>query len=138
MPGDYTFVGGDAGVYVASALTFQTTGTWTVSVADAGSGVTTATGNVTVNPAGLGSLTLTNIASSTTTGVAETLIVTAYDTLSNVKTDYVGTVLFSSTDTAAAVPGTYTFVSGDLGIATFVGGVTQVSPAARMSIRQKT
>jgi hypothetical protein len=49
---------------------------------------------------------------------------TAYDSSYNLATGYRGTVTFSSTDGAAALPANYTFTAGDNGSHTFPLGVT--------------
>ena len=46
---------------------------------------------------------------------------TAYDRFGNVATGYTGTVTFSSTDTRASLPKTYTFTTADQGTHTFTG-----------------
>jgi len=52
---------------------------------------------------------------------ADNVIVTAYDAYDNVKTDYLGTVTWTSIDPAATLPAPYTFIGGDAGIHTFPG-----------------
>src|SRR5207253_11509350 len=47
-----------------------------------------------------------------TTGSPLNVTVTAFDQFSNIATGYTGTVKLSSTDSAAALGGTYTFTSG--------------------------
>jgi hypothetical protein len=50
-----------------------------------------------------------------TVGVADTLTVCAVDVLGNTLTTYVGTVSFTSSDTLAALPASYTFKLADAG-----------------------
>ncbi|RKX99614.1 MAG: hypothetical protein DRP55_07015, partial [Spirochaetes bacterium] len=55
---------------------------------------------------------------------ANDVIVTAYDQYNNIKTDYTGTVTFTSSDATATLPANYTFTiggSGDNGQHTFTG-----------------
>jgi hypothetical protein len=68
----------------------------------------------------------TTSTASAITGNPVDITVTAYDAYNNVATGYVGTVHFTSTDSAtgAAVPADYTFTPGDNGVHTFSGGVT--------------
>ncbi len=48
-------------------------------------------------------------------------IVKAFDAFGNLKTNYTGTIIFSSTDAAAYFPGPYTFAAGELGVHQFTG-----------------
>ncbi len=64
------------------------------------------------------------ITDPTTVGVAETVTVTAYDTLGEVKSDYFGTITFSSSDGTSSLPVNYTFTVPDAGQAVFASGVT--------------
>ncbi len=57
-------------------------------------------------------------------GDAESATLTAYDSNYNVKTNYTGTVHFTSTDGSATLPVDYTFVAGDNGTHTFTNGFT--------------
>ena len=49
---------------------------------------------------------------------------TAQDAYGNTATGYRGTVQLSSSDGAAALPASYTFVAGDSGAHSFTSGVT--------------
>src|SRR5690606_22625164 len=80
--------------------------------------------NITVNPAALGSFTVTGINDPHTAGAAQSPVVTALDIFGNVKTDYTGTITFSSSDGSATLPADYSFVLGDAGTHTFTNGVT--------------
>ncbi|MCA9324453.1 hypothetical protein KDA23_00065, partial [Candidatus Saccharibacteria bacterium] len=75
--------------------------------------------NIDVNAAALGSFTLTGVSDPTDAGDLESPVVTAYDTYSNVKTNYTGTVTFTSDDASASLPANYAFVGGDSGAHTF-------------------
>src|SRR5439155_11798492 len=58
--------------------------------------------------------------SGANSGVPFDITVTARDTISNiVKTDYTGTVTFSSSDMSASLPANYTFTGADAGSHTF-------------------
>jgi hypothetical protein len=50
--------------------------------------------------------------------------VTAVDAAGNTATGYRGTIHFTSTDSAAVLPGDYSFTAGDNGVRTFTDGVT--------------
>ena len=85
------------------------------------------TGNITgivVLPAEIDHFEMEGYPSSTDAGVAfvADVNVTAYDEFDNVKTNYVGTVTWTSSDPyPASLPGDYTFVLGDAGVRTFAG-----------------
>lgn len=57
------------------------------------------------------------------TALTESVIITAYDSVGNIKTDYVGDMYFTSSDTAATLPyteqGKYTFLDVDAGTKTY-------------------
>ena len=99
----YSFTSSDAGQhsFVGYDFILRTTGTQSITVTDGT--VTRSSGNLTVTPAALGSF---QIAAPTeaASGVPFSVTVTAYDTESNLKTDYAGTVAFSSTDVLAVLP----------------------------------
>jgi len=74
----------------------------------------------------------TCIATVPWTTPADNVIVTAYDAYDNVKTDYLGTVTWTSIDPAATLPAPYTFIGGDAGIHTFPGtGFTLDTPGSQ-------
>jgi hypothetical protein len=56
-------------------------------------------------------------------GTAGTITVTALDANGNVATGYVGTILFTSDDTRALLPASYTFTAADAGTHTFPAAV---------------
>ncbi|MGQ9588233.1 MAG: Ig-like domain-containing protein [Thermoplasmata archaeon] len=62
---------------------------------------------------------ITGMPSSVPAGDPVTFTVTVYDQFGDVYTGYVGTVNFTSSDPAAALPGNTTFVAGDNGVHTF-------------------
>jgi hypothetical protein len=57
--------------------------------------------------------------SSTTAGSSFTVTVTALDSSGKTYTGYTGTVQLTSSDTAAVLPGSYTFTAADAGVHTF-------------------
>ena len=65
-------------------------------------------------------LSLTGLSSTTIAGASQSLTVTALAN-STVVTNYTGTVAFTSTDTAAVLPASYTFTAADNGVHTFTG-----------------
>ena len=122
LPVDYAFGGADNGAHTfTDGVQLKTTGEQSVSVADGG-----ATGSqtaITVTPAALSYFTVTGIPNPVVQGVLSSPRVVVYDLYDNIKTDYVGTVTFTSTDAAAILPSDYTFVAGDNGDYTFVDGI---------------
>ena len=64
-----------------------------------------------VNPGDLGNLTLTGLPGNTVSGSTfiSNVTVNAFDTYNNVKTNYNGTIQFSSSDGSALLPANYTF-----------------------------
>jgi hypothetical protein len=87
---------------------------------------------LTVTPGPLSYFTI-NIPVSATAGVSFTGTVTAYDAYNNVKSDYTGTVHFTSTDTATNVvlPSDHTFIASDDGAHTFTDGFTLITAGAQ-------
>ena len=85
----------------------------------------TVTFSVAIGP--LDHFTITGYPASTTAGDnfgSNNIVITAYDGNNKIKTDYTGTVVFSSSDGSAVLPGNYTFTSGtglDNGVHTFPG-----------------
>ena len=81
---------------------------------------------VVINPGAIGSFTVTGIADPIVAGASSSPVVTALDASGNVKTDYVGTVTFTSNDGSAVKPTPYTFLVGDNGVHTFNAGGGEV------------
>jgi len=132
----YTFTSGEGQdngthTFAGTGFTLKTAGDQTITLTEGTySGQSS---NITVNPAALDHFTMSGYPSSATAGSAwssptNDAIVTAYDTFSNVKTDYTGQVWFTSSDSQAILPYTsgskYTFTTGggnDNGTHTFTG-----------------
>ena len=76
------------------------------------------------DPVGIDHFRVTGIRSASVVGVAETVAVEARDAADAVVTGYAGTVTFTSSDSAAALPAPHAFVATDAGIHTFSRGVT--------------
>jgi hypothetical protein len=122
LPADYKFVAGDHGVHTFSVvLKTVAGGTKTVS-ATAGS-ITGISGAITVAPGAAAKLSIAGIATSLIPGTPASATVTARDAYNNVATGYVGAIRFTSTDSAATLPGNYTFVGGDAGVHSFASAV---------------
>jgi len=120
LPANYTFTAADAGTHTFS-VTLKTAGTRSITVADILNSALTATqGGITVN-AGAASQFLISAPSSVKSGVAFSLTLTVKDAFGNVVTGYTGTVRFTSTDSSATLPASYTFTAADQGVHTFTG-----------------
>jgi hypothetical protein len=65
-----------------------------------------------------------NIPSSATAGTAFSITVSAQTASNATDPNYRGTISFTSSDTAAALPASYTFTAADAGVHTFTNGVT--------------
>lgn len=120
LPADYTFVGGDNGVKSFN-IVFETAAlSQTLIVTDTVIPYIDGAKNVEVFPDALDHFTVSGFPDPYQISLgAENFTVTAYDQYNNVKTDYTGTVTFTSSDGAATLPAPYTFLSGDLGSKTF-------------------
>jgi len=90
----------------------------TINATNAG-GTGSATLTISVAPGPASTLVVGGFPSPATAGTAGNSTVTAKDANGNTATGYTGTVHFTSSDGAAALPGDYTFVSGDAGAKTF-------------------
>jgi hypothetical protein len=120
LPADYSFMATDKGVHTfSSGVILKTAGTQTVTATDTMTASVTGKASITVKPGQASTLSIV-APSSVSAGVAFTFTVTALDAYGNVATGYVGTVHFSSSDTAASLPENFTFLSGDAGVETFV------------------
>ena len=118
LPGDYTFVGGDAGSHPFSA-TLTTAGSQSVTATDTVTGSINGSHSITVNAAAAASFDVTSAGGPQTAGGAFNVTVTARDAFGNVATGYTGTVHFTSSDGTATLPADYAFVAGDSGVDTF-------------------
>jgi hypothetical protein len=118
LPGEFTFTAGDHGFHLFSA-TFQATGADTVTATDtATSSITgTATVNVVATPAATHFVVFSK--GSTIAGSPTPVFVVALDANNFPVLNYTGTVHFTSSDSAAALPADYTFVAGDHGFHRF-------------------
>jgi Phosphoesterase family/FG-GAP-like repeat len=65
--------------------------------------------------------------SSTTAGSSFSITITAQDANNNTLTSYLGTIHFTSSDTAAVLPSDYTFTAVDAGVHTFTGVILKTA-----------
>jgi hypothetical protein len=117
LPADYVFTSADAGVHDFT-VTLNTSGNQTVSVVDVNNALLTGSVGATVKAAAASSFSVA-FPATTTAGLAQLLTVTVLDAYGNVSTGYVGTVTFSSSDTQAGLPASYTFTNKDAGVQGF-------------------
>jgi len=112
-PADYTFVAGDAGVHsFASEATLRTAGTQYITATDTiTTSVTGTSGTITVSPGPATHVTVTAPATAAVENPVD-FDVAAVDDYENTVTGYTGTVTFSSSDSAATLPGASTLTGG--------------------------
>lgn len=67
---------------------------------------------------------VTGVSNPIQAGVPSSVTVRVVDWQGEPLTDYIGTIHFTSTDTAALLPTNYTMKTSDMGVKTFVNGVT--------------
>jgi hypothetical protein len=126
LPGNYTFVGGDAGAHTfVSSVTLTTAGPQSVTATDTVVGSISGSQFTTVLPGPAKALAV-GLPPSLAAGSSASLSVSAFDTFGNLVTGYAGTIHFTTSDTSpsVALPSNYTFVAGDAGSHTFTNGVT--------------
>jgi streptogramin lyase len=122
LPANYTFTTTDKGVHVftnlAALKTVGITGLQTITATDSATGTASGTATVKVSPAAASTLMI-SAPSLVNVGASFTFTVTAVDAYGNIATGYRGRISFSSSDTAASLPGPYTFTAADGGVHTF-------------------
>jgi len=112
-----------AGVVTITLQAGLTIGTATVTASSvAGDAAGSTTVDFTAVPAT--ALSVTTITDPVTAGVASDVMVKAIGDGGLTATEYTGTVSFTSSDTSAVLPESYTFLTGDSGVKTVTGGVT--------------
>ena len=119
LPANYTFTAADDGSHTFT-ITLKTAGSQAITAKDTTTSAITGTlSGITVSPAAASQLILSGLGSTATAGTAQSVTVTAEDPYGNVATGYAGTVKFTSSDTSAVLPASYTFTTSDKGIHTF-------------------
>jgi hypothetical protein len=126
LPANYTFTVADAGTHVFSAnVILKTVGTQSVTATDTvTASIKGSQTNIVVTPAALSKFVVSGLTSPRTHGVAGSIRVTATDAYGNRIVGYLGTIHFTSTDTAATLPANYKFTATDAGTHVFSGNVT--------------
>jgi hypothetical protein len=106
------------GLAIFTDLWLDKVGDYQLSVASAGlTGATSA--EFAVGPGTLDHFQVEGVTSPVAAGTATSPRVTALDAWGNTKTDYVGTVSFSSSDPRASLPRPYSFYAAEQGVHTF-------------------
>jgi hypothetical protein len=118
LPADYTFSAGDNGAHTFYA-SLGTAGTQSLTVADTANSTLTASQTGISVVAGAASKFLVSGYPATTAGTSHNFNVTVTDAYGNLVTGYRGTIHFSSSDTKAGLPASYTFTATDNGVHTF-------------------
>jgi hypothetical protein len=113
------FTAADQGVHTISA-TLKTAGSQALVASDAVMSGINGQEGIVVNPTAATHLALSG-PSSVTAGTAFSFTVAAVDAYGNVATGYRGTIHFTTSDSRATLPHTYTFAAGDNGVHTFSG-----------------
>jgi len=135
LPANYTFVASDNGVHsFQSSTTLKTAGKQSITATDTvTSSITGSETNITVNPSTAVVLVVSGFPTSVVAGTAETFTVAARDAYGNIATGYTGTVHFTSSDGAAALPANYTFTAADNGSHTFTATLNTIGTQSIMA-----
>ena len=103
-------------------------------------GISRSTGSIDVGPGAFAEFDFTGYPETITAGdpFPNVITISAYDAFRNIKTDYTGTIYFSSTDPQAQLTffsgNPYTFVPGDLGVRNFPNVAFQLRTAGAQKI----
>ncbi|HEV8061022.1 MAG TPA: DUF4214 domain-containing protein, partial [Gemmataceae bacterium] len=112
LPQAYTFTAADAGMHTFSG-TFETAGTQSVTATDVNrSNLNGAQSGILVAPAAASKFVFSSVPAAATAGTAFNFTVTAEDPFNNTATAYAGTVAFTSSDGAAALPAASSLING--------------------------
>jgi hypothetical protein len=116
LPADTTLSNGTG----SFSATLKTAGSQSLTATDkASSSITGKETGITVIASAASSIVVSGYPTPTKVGVAHNFTATLKDAFGNTATGYAGTVTFTSSDTAAVLPGSYTFKSTDAGVHTF-------------------
>ena len=118
LPASYTFTAADAGTHTFTA-TLVTAGSQSITTTDAANSSITGSQTITVRGAAARSLAVTGFPNPDTAGTSGSLTVTARDAYGNLATGYTGTIHFSSSDSRATLPASYTLTAANAGTHTF-------------------
>jgi len=113
----YTFVSGDNGAHAFSGFTLKTAPSQTITVIDGS--VSNQSTSITVTAGAATQFVVSGFSSPVVAGAAGSVTVTAKDAYGNTATGYTGTVKFTSSDSQAVLPASYTFKASDAGVHSF-------------------
>ncbi len=113
LPANYTFTSGDGGHH-SFTVTLRTAGSETVTATDASTSSITGNATADVSPGAVAALALAFPASVTSASPVNGTV-RATDASGNTIAGYVGTIHFTSTDTAATLPSDFTYAAADSG-----------------------
>jgi VCBS repeat-containing protein len=120
LPANYTFTNRDKGIHTFNA-TLVTAGTQSLTATDTVTGsITGSQTGIVITPAVLHHFRVYGFPNPTVAGVAHTVWVQAKDIYGNIVTSYTGTIVFTSSDSLAVLPGSYTFTTTDNGMHSFI------------------
>jgi hypothetical protein len=118
LPADYTFLPKDHGIHVFH-VTLGAVGDQTIAATDTTTSTITGSAALTITPAAEATQFLVHLPEHVVPGVPVNVTVVAADASKHIVKGYTGTVHFTSTDGAAALPSDYTFTAADHGKHTF-------------------
>jgi len=129
LPADYTFTAADSGSHVFDGVILRTAGRQSVTATDVHtSAVNGSQTGIAVTAGRFAQFLVSELASLRRAGTAGSLRVTATDANGNRVSTFGGTVHFTSSDSAARLPGDYTFTAADAGSHVFAGAVMLGTP----------
>ncbi len=115
LPASYTFTEADGGMRKFTVV-FKTSRQQSIFVSDSFGTIPSAAKQLVVKPGPATTFSIVNLSSPIFVGSPSTFLIAAVDSYGNVVRDYEGTVSFSSTDSNATLPATYTFTKSDYGV----------------------
>jgi subtilase family serine protease len=119
LPASFTFPASDNGT-ANIKVTLKTAGSQSITAnATSNVAITGTMSGISVSPAAASKFVVTGIPATVVVGKAQSFTVTARDPYGNVATGYTGTVMFTSSDTAALVPGNSAFTTSNQGVQSF-------------------
>ena len=115
-PSSYTFTAGDAGSHTfTNGVTLGTAGVDDVTATDDVNGSITGFADVSVTAGPVSNFSVSGFTQPATAGTANAITVSALDDFGNVNLSYTGTIVITSSDSQAILPGPFTFSPSDNG-----------------------
>ena len=114
LPGNYTFLAGDAGDHLFTGVALHQAGTRSITATDTlTASITGIQSGIVVSPGDATDFAVTSFDDPVVAGVSNTFDVVALDAFGNQATGYTGTMTFASSDPAATLPSDTTMTNGD-------------------------